>query len=111
MKEKYQVPAGELEAQKGYMDKVARLDNRPGTYHIVTLGCQMNARDSETIAGMLEKMGMRAAPTREEVTTLFLALLELLKLGEMHVEQDEICGEILLLPGRREFTEEATDHA
>lgn len=51
-----------------------------------------------------------AAPTREEVTTLFLALLELLKLGEMHVEQDEICGEILLLPGRREFTEEATDH-
>ena len=45
------------------MDKVARLDNRPGTYHIVTLGCQMNARDSETIAGMLEKMGMRAAPT------------------------------------------------
>lgn len=66
MKEKYQVPAGELEAQKGYMDKVARLDNRPGTYHIVTLGCQMNARDSETIAGMLEKMGMRAAPTREE---------------------------------------------
>ena len=66
MKEKYQVPAGELEAQKDYMDKVARLDNRPGTYHIVTLGCQMNARDSETIAGMLEKMGMRAAPTREE---------------------------------------------
>ena len=51
------------------------------------------------------------APTREEVVTLFLAMLELLKLGEMHVEQDEICGEILLLPGRREFTEEATDHA
>ena len=52
-----------------------------------------------------------SAPTREEVTTLFLALLELLKLGEMHVEQDQICGEILLLPGRREYTEEATDHA
>ena len=52
-----------------------------------------------------------AAPTREEVTTLFLALLELLKLGEMHVEQDQICGEIILLPGRRDYTEEATDHA
>ena len=38
MKEKYQVPAGELEAQKDYMDKVARLDNLPGTYHIVNLG-------------------------------------------------------------------------
>ena len=27
------------------------------TYHIVTFGCQMNERDSETIAGMLEEMG------------------------------------------------------
>ncbi len=42
------------------------------------------------------------APTREEVVTLFLALLELLKLGEMHLEQDGVYGEILLLPGRRE---------
>ena len=66
MKEKYQVPAGELEAQKDYMDKVARLDNRPGTYHIVTLGCQMNARDSETIAGMLDQMGMTPAESREQ---------------------------------------------
>lgn len=43
-----------------------------------------------------------AAPTREEVVTLFLALLELLKLGEMHLEQDGVYSEILLLPGRRE---------
>lgn len=35
-------------------------------YHIVTYGCQMNAHDSETIAGMLEKMGMTEAPTRED---------------------------------------------
>lgn len=42
------------------------------------------------------------APTREEVVTLFLALLELLKLGETHCEQDGNYGEILLLPGRRE---------
>lgn len=46
------------------------------------------------------------APTREEVVTLFLALLELLKLGETHVEQDGVGGEIILLPGRREYTEE-----
>ncbi len=66
MREKYSVPEGALDIQREYMRRVARLDNRPATYHIVTLGCQMNARDSETIAGMFEEMGMRAAPTREE---------------------------------------------
>lgn len=48
------------------------------------------------------------APTKEEVVTLFLALLELLKLGEMHLEQENVYGEILLLPGRREVQEEVT---
>ena len=47
------------------------------------------------------------APTREEVVTLFLAMLELLKLGEMHLEQEGVYGDILLLPGRREEAEEA----
>ena len=47
-----------------------------------------------------------AAPTREEVVTLFLALLELLKLGETHIEQEGVYGDILLLPGRREYTQE-----
>lgn len=28
-----------------------------GKYHIVTYGCQMNERDSQTLAGILEKMG------------------------------------------------------
>ncbi len=42
------------------------------------------------------------APTREEVVTLFLAMLELLKLGEMHLEQESVYSEIILLPGRAE---------
>lgn len=46
------------------------------------------------------------APTKEEVVTLFLALLELLKLGEMHIEQEGVYGDILLMPGRKEDTEE-----
>ncbi len=46
------------------------------------------------------------APTKEEVVTYFLALLELLKLGEMHIEQEVIYGGILLYPGRRPDTEE-----
>lgn len=30
-----------------------------------------------------------------------MALLELLKLGELHAEQEGPCGEIILLAGRR----------
>lgn len=43
------------------------------------------------------------APTREEVTTYFLAVLELLKLGRMHVMQDGVYGEILLIRGRAPY--------
>ena len=66
MRDKYSAPEGAVDIQRDFMRRVSRLDNRPATYHIVTLGCQMNARDSETIAGMFEEMGMRAAPVREE---------------------------------------------
>ena len=47
-----------------------------------------------------------AAPTKEEVVPLFLALLELLKLGEPPLEQEGTYGEIVLYPGRREDTPE-----
>ena len=40
------------------------------------------------------------APTREEVVTFFLAVLELLKLGQMHVQQDEVYGGIQLIAGK-----------
>lgn len=33
----------------------------PETYHIDTMGCQMNERDSETIAGVLQSLGLRPA--------------------------------------------------
>ncbi len=41
------------------------------------------------------------APTKEEVITFFMALLELLKLGEMHVQQESPGSEIILLAGRK----------
>ena len=48
-----------------------------------------------------------AAPTKEEVVTLFLALLELLKLGETHIAQENVYSPIILYPGRSEtFAEE-----
>ncbi len=41
------------------------------------------------------------APSKEEVVTLFLALLEILKLGKAHIEQEKTYDEITLIPGRR----------
>ncbi len=56
----------EMAQQAQYMDAVRDSLGQTLKYHIVTLGCQMNAHDSEKIAGMLEKMGFENAPTRED---------------------------------------------
>ena len=56
----------EIERQYGFMHEIRMLPHRPESYFIVTYGCQMNAHDSEKLAGMLEEMGMTAAPSREE---------------------------------------------
>ena len=42
----------------------------PRTYCIITYGCQMNERDSETISGMLTEMGMK--PAEKESADLIL---------------------------------------
>lgn len=52
--------------QEEFAAMVRALPHRPGSYHVVTYGCQMNAHDSEKIAGMLEEMGMAPAEKREE---------------------------------------------
>ena len=59
------IPQCDLETQKEFALKVQAMPLRPQTYHIVTFGCQMNAHDSENLAGMMEDMGMTPAPTRE----------------------------------------------
>ncbi len=41
------------------------------------------------------------APDREEIVTVFIALLELLKQGKAHVQQNAAFEEIILHPGRR----------
>ena len=56
----------EMQAQRKYARLVREIDRRPRSYHIVSMGCQMNARDSESIAGMLEEMGMRRENIREK---------------------------------------------
>ena len=55
MTERKQVPESEILRQQEYMKLVRAMERRPQTYHIVSMGCQMNERDSETIAGMLNE--------------------------------------------------------
>ncbi len=52
--------------QEEFAAMVRALPHRPESYHVVTYGCQMNAHDSEKIAGMLEEMGMVPAEKRED---------------------------------------------
>ena len=59
------ISAEEIERQRAYAAEFSALTDRPLTYYIVTYGCQMNAHDSEKLAGMLDKMGMTPAATRE----------------------------------------------
>ena len=56
----------ELERQAEFAAMVKSLPHRLESYHVVTYGCQMNAHDSEKIAGMLEEMGMVPSVKREE---------------------------------------------
>ena len=42
------------------------------TYYIVTFGCQMNERDSETLAGMLEELGYTAAAEKKDAEVVIL---------------------------------------
>ncbi len=44
----------------------------PQAYHILTLGCQMNQRDSETIAGILDGLGFHRAENAEQAHILVI---------------------------------------
>ena len=59
------VSAQALGEQRDYMVQVREMPHRPKTYHVVTYGCQMNAHDSEYLAGMLREMGMTESDDRE----------------------------------------------
>ena len=64
--ETIRVSPEEIAAQRAFAAEFSALTRRPETYYIVTYGCQMNAHDSEKLAGMLDDMGMRPAAAREE---------------------------------------------
>lgn len=56
----------QLDEQRRCMREIMELPQRPQSYFVVTYGCQMNAHDSEVLAGMLQDMGMAEAPDREQ---------------------------------------------
>jgi len=56
----------QMRIQREMAQQVRALTERPQSYHIVTFGCQMNVHDSEKMAGMLQRMGMEAAASRED---------------------------------------------
>ena len=66
--ERMEVVISEVEKtrQASFAAMVRSLPHRPDSYHVVTYGCQMNAHDSEKIAGLLEEMGMIPSAKREE---------------------------------------------
>ena len=53
-----------LAAETAAAEAVKAHARRPSSYHIVTYGCQMNAHDSEKLAGMLSAMGLEEADDR-----------------------------------------------
>ncbi len=62
-----------LEKQREYMQKMrshlSDLEQKTGrkqTYFLLTTGCQMNAHDSEKLAGMLETMGFAESPSEQK---------------------------------------------
>ena len=65
-KEPALVPEEENRERLSAMREVKAHKNRPDAYYIETYGCQMNEHDSETIAGMLNEMGIARAETKQE---------------------------------------------
>ena len=56
----------EMERQRVFTEEIRSMPQKPGSYYVVTYGCQMNVHDSEKIAGMLDEMNIRPAAAREE---------------------------------------------
>ncbi len=60
-----------IELQKGMAQEVYdRVHGRAKSYYIETYGCQMNVRDSETIAGLLQEMGYRTADNKDDASVI-----------------------------------------
>ena len=73
-----EAPVREPERQYYFIDKAremvrekSRAAHRPLTFCVVTFGCQMNARDSEKLRGILEEIGYIRAESEEADLVLY----------------------------------------
>ena len=125
--EEYPLPPPTLELDgltlKALWEALLRVQNRvPPEPREVDFRLRDIRRDSHTVEGCMEAIESRlvmgnagfdelfsAAPDREEVVTLFIALLELLKLGKAHVVQNATFDRILLVPGPKAQEGEQSD--
>ena len=65
------IETNRIELQQGMVQEVAgRVSGSGRTYHIETYGCQMNVRDSETIAGLLQQMGYSPAESKDTANVI-----------------------------------------
>lgn len=126
--EEYPLPPKEIELNgltlEGLTEAVIRiwnrkpaLDDNPESNHYAPRNIR---RDSHTVQECMldlirtvrKRKRMRFeeafadAPTREAVVTYFLAVLELLRLGQMHIRQHSVYGEIEIIYGKYEKKEE-----
>ncbi|MDD3367793.1 MAG: tRNA (N6-isopentenyl adenosine(37)-C2)-methylthiotransferase MiaB [Lachnospiraceae bacterium] len=60
-----------MEKASGYVAELAKKLGRTPTCHVVTFGCQMNAKDSEKILGILKRIGYEAIESEEADFVLF----------------------------------------
>ena len=60
-----------MEAVKQEVQALADKLGRAPTYHVTTFGCQMNARDSEKLSGILETVGYVFSESEEADFVLF----------------------------------------
>ena len=54
-----------MDIAKAYVAQLAEKKGAPLTFHVTTFGCQMNARDSEKLVGILERVGYVETATEE----------------------------------------------
>ena len=125
--EEYPLPPPTLELDgltlQALWEALLRVQNRvPPQPREVDFRLRDIRRDSHTVEGCMEAIESRlvmgsagfdelfsAEPDREEVVTLFIALLEVLKLGKAHVMQSATFDRILLVPGPKAQEGEPTD--
>ena len=93
MEKNYQLPdraaernrVGSAERRSYTMREDLRFLGQGKTYYIRTYGCQANVRDSETLAGMMERMGFLEVDKTEDADVVIFNTCAVRKAAEEHV--------------------------